>query len=191
MKYLKSLYAYVLIWQQNRLIYFRTLNFAGAKTKFSLRFFYSYFWDTILVRKKWDKKAWEGEKKINQKGELFYEEKLYLLVGRHHTGLFSSDDSAEYGYNVNIKTTDYLFRVVQVGRARNIAGGGRAGEIIQINKSISGTESCKTVPRWRSKVSQLQDIEIKWDEDAIICRVDILVTAWNFTTLQWFVMAMA
>lgn len=33
---------------------------------------------------------------------------------------FSSDDSAEDGHNVNIKTTEDLFRVVQVGRARNI-----------------------------------------------------------------------
>lgn len=42
--------------------------------------------------------------------------------------------------------TDYLFRVVQVGRARNNRGE-KGKEIMQFNKSISGTESCKTVQR--------------------------------------------
>lgn len=85
---------------------------------------------------------------------------------------------------MNIKTTDDLFRVLQVGRARNIRGE-KGKEIMQINKSISGTESGTLYKdEGQKSVSQLEDIETKWDEDAINCRMDILVTAWNFTTLQ-------
>lgn len=179
MKYLKSLYAYTLIWQLNRLTYFRTLNFAGAKEMLSLRFFYSYFGGTILVRKKRGQKCMRRGKKT-KKENCFMRRNYIFWVADILQDFFQAMTQQN---NVNIKTTYYFFRVVQVGRARNIRGK-KGKEIMQINKSISGTESCKTVQRWRSKVSQLQDIETKWDEDAINCRMDILVTAWNFTTLQ-------
>lgn len=60
------------------------------------------------------------------RGELFHEEKLSLLVSRHDTYFFhvmTKQDVAiaayRYFHSVNIKTTDDLFEVVQVGRVRS------------------------------------------------------------------------
>lgn len=75
------------------------------------------------------------------------------------TWLFSSDDSAEYGHNVNINTTDDLFRVVQVGRASNIRGE-KGKEMMQINKSISGIESCTLYKKEGQKSLNLKRLRL-------------------------------
>jgi len=54
---------------------------------------------------------------------------------------------------------------------------------MQTRKSISGTESCKTVQD-QGQESHLRDAETKWNEAATNCGMDNVVTVWNFTALQ-------